>query len=47
MTGALKNYEGNDPTVAKPVKIMIGGVVRTITSAMTITRASGTNWFNA
>ena len=37
LTVALKNYEGNDPTATKPVKIMIGGVVRTITSALSAT----------
>jgi hypothetical protein len=37
LTVALKNYEGNDPTSTKPVKIMIGGVVRTITSALSAT----------
>ncbi len=34
LTVALKNYEGNDPTSAKPVKVQIGGVVYTITSAL-------------
>lgn len=37
LTVALKNYEGNDPTPTKPVKIQIGGVIRTITSALSIT----------
>ena len=37
LTVALKNYEGNDPTATKPVKIMIGGVVRTITGALSAT----------
>jgi hypothetical protein len=36
LTVALKNYEGNDPTPSVPVKIMIGGVVRTITSALNV-----------
>ena len=47
LTVALKNYEGNDPTASKPVKIQIGGVIRTITSALSVTRNSGTNWYNA
>lgn len=47
LTVSLKNYEGNDPTPTKPVKIQIGGVIRTITSALTATINSGTNWFNA
>lgn len=46
LTVALKNYEGNDPTPSKPVKIQIGGVIRTITSATSYTRASGVNWMN-
>jgi hypothetical protein len=46
LTVALKNYEGNDPTPSVPVKIMIGRVVRTITSAMSITISAGTNWMN-
>ena len=47
LTVALKNYEGNDPTSTKPVKIMIGGVLRTITSALSVIRNSWTNWYNA
>jgi hypothetical protein len=41
LTVALNNYEGNDPTPTKPVKIMIGGVVRTITIATNFSYASG------
>lgn len=40
MTVALKNYEGNDPTSTKPVKIQIGDTVRTITSALSYTANS-------
>ncbi len=36
LTVALKNYEGNDPTATKPVKIQIGGVIRTITSDLVV-----------
>lgn len=46
LTVALKNYLWNDPTPTAPVKIMIGGVVRTITSALSFTKNSGTNWLN-
>jgi len=47
LTVALKNYEGNDPTPSKPVKVQIGGVIRTITSALSVIRNSWTNWYNA
>jgi len=54
LTVALKNYEGNDPTASKPVKIQIGGVIRTITSGTSLSPSwdgssqikSWTNWFN-
>ncbi len=48
LTVTLKNYEGNDPTASKPVKIQIGGVIRTITSACYINAfIAWTNWWNA
>lgn len=48
LTVALKNYEGNDPTPTKPVKIQIGGVIRTITaSVFTYFLNAGTNYWNA
>ena len=48
LTVALKNYEGNDPTASKPVKIQIGGVIRSITSALSVvTPWNFLNWFNA
>lgn len=46
LTVALKNYEGNDPTASKPVKIQIGGVIRTITSALSLTKVSWTSYLN-
>lgn len=46
LTVALKNYEGNDPTASKPVKIQIWGVVYTITGAITRTHTAGTNYYN-
>ncbi len=46
LTVALKNYEGNDPTASKPVKIQIGGVIRTITSALSYTRNAWNNILN-
>ena len=47
LTVALKNYEGNDPTPTKPVKIQIGGVIRTITSSFSFSLNNWTNWFNS
>lgn len=47
LTVALKNYEGNDPTVTKPVKVQIWGVVRTIISALSTSVNAGANVFNA
>ncbi len=46
LTVALKNFEGNDPTATKPVKIQIGGVIRTITSALSLTKVSWTSYLN-
>lgn len=43
---SLKNFEGNDPTTTKPVKIMIWGVVRTISGALSFTANSWTNYLN-
>lgn len=47
LTAALKNYEGNDPTPTKPVKIQIGDVVRSITSSFSFMLNAWTNWFNS
>lgn len=46
ITVALKNYAWNDPTTTAPVKIMIGGVLRTVTSAISFTNVAGFNWWN-
>ncbi len=47
LTVTLKNYEGNDPTPSKPVKIQIGGVIRTITAnVFTYFLNAWTNWWN-
>ena len=43
---ALKDKDGNDPSSGSPVKIQIGNTVRTVSSALSITLADGTNWFN-
>jgi hypothetical protein len=47
LTVALKGKDGNDPSATNPVYAMIGGVLRSITSALSITKNAGTNWCNA
>jgi hypothetical protein len=37
---------GSDPSVSNPVYIRIGDTVRSITSALSVTKNAGTNWFN-
>lgn len=44
---AVKTLANADPSVNDPVKIMIDGVDRSITSALSVTATAGTNWFNA
>jgi hypothetical protein len=46
LTVALKTLAGTDPSATDPVYVMIGGVVRSITSALSITEAAGNNWRN-
>lgn len=45
LTVALKGIDGNDPSASNPVYIRIGDTVRTITSALSVTKNAGTNWF--
>jgi len=47
LTVALKGLDGNDPSATNPVYIRIGDAIRSITSALSVTRNAGTNWFNA
>lgn len=47
ITLALKTVAGSDPSSSDPVKIVIGGTERTITSALSVTVPAGTNTFNA
>lgn len=47
ITLSLKTFAGTDPSSTDPVYITINGSVRTITSALSVTKNSGTNWFNA
>jgi len=44
---ALKTFAGNDPSASDPVFVVIGGVVRSVTSALSVTCPDGTNWCNA
>lgn len=44
---AIKGMDGNDPSANNPVYVRIGDTVRTITSALSVTKNAGTNWFNS
>lgn len=47
LTVALKTNAGTDPSLTDPVYVMIGGTMRTVTSALSVTKNAGTNWCNA
>ena len=47
LTLALKTLAGTDPTASDIVQIRIDGVVRDITSALSVTKNAATNWCNA
>lgn len=47
ITVALKTLAGNDPSASDPVYITLGGSIRTITAALSVAKADGTNWMNA
>jgi len=47
LTVAIKGLDGNDPSATNPVYIRIGDTIRSITSALSVTKNAGTNWFNA
>jgi len=47
LTLSLKTFAGTDPSSTDPVYVTIGGVVRTITSALSVTKNAGTSWFNS
>ena len=44
---AIKTNAGTDPTTSNPVRVNIGGTVRTISAATSITLADATNWFGS
>lgn len=46
LTVAIKTLQNTDPSPTNPVFVWIGGVLRPITSALSITRNAGTNWLN-
>src|SRR5690606_25136716 len=47
LTVAIKTLAGNDASTSDPIYIMINGVLRTLTTALSVTKNAGTNWFNA
>jgi hypothetical protein len=47
LTVAIKGLDGNNPSSTNPVYIRIGDTIRSITSALSVTKNAGTNWFNA
>ena len=47
LTVALKTLAGTDPSETDPVYCRIGDTVRSITSALSITKNAATNWLNA
>lgn len=44
---ALKGLDGNDPSATNPVYVRVGGAIRTITAALSLTVNSDNNYFNA
>ena len=47
ITIAIKTLAGADPSASDPVYVRIGDTVRSITAALSVAKADGTNWFNA
>ena len=47
ITLALKTLAGTNPSSIDKVQIQINGVIREITSALSVTKNAATNWFNA
>ena len=45
LTVAVKTLAGTDPSATDPVHVRIGNTVRSITSALSVTKNAGTNWF--
>lgn len=47
LTVAIKTLAGADPSATDPVYCRIGDTVRAITTALSVTKNSGTNWFGS
>lgn len=47
LTVAIKTYDNNDPSASDPVIIRIGNTIRLLTTALSVTKNDGTNWFSA
>lgn len=47
LTVALKGMDGNDASSSNPIFVRIGDTIHKITSALSVTKNAGTNWFNA
>jgi len=47
LTVAIKTLAWNDPSLTDPVYVRIWDTVRTIISALSVTKNAATNWFNA
>ena len=47
ITLALKGADGNDPSASNIVYVRIGNTVRSVTSALSVTKNAGTNWFGS
>lgn len=47
LTVAIKGMDGNDPSATNPVFVRIGSTIRSITTALSVTKNAATNWCNA
>ena len=47
ITVAIKTLAGADPSATDPVYVRIGDTIRTISAALSVAKADGTNWFNS
>lgn len=47
LTVAIKGLDGSDPSATNPVYCRIGDSIRSITSALSVTKNDGTNWFDS
>jgi hypothetical protein len=47
ITVALKTKSGDDPSTSNPVYVVLEGAIRKITSALSVTKNAGTNWFRS